>query len=378
MRVYTKDSSCRQFDAQNHEDLFSQESTQNYLRSQLSIQSDSIKAQIIEPLSQKLADSTQLCEERNLKITEMETEAKELNDQVANLSQEKAQVLSDSSKRFNDIRNLKGAIKEISQQNKDLDKRLTNLQTEYDKLQEINKISQHALNHSELQMLDNKIPGRSDNISKSSNFSMDLSETSHQELLRTLQLYRLPALNRLSVLNIHKYNKPEIINKFLLNGLQENIKEFTFNFSVASCLQVDEYMETFVKVVPRIHTFIKFRYCKLRKDQFETLLIASKNCKKVQFEDSMVETDEECDFGTSLDDSTFEILSFYDSGVSNKSNWKEDSFKKYKNIINGLAKVESVRNRPLELHLKGCEVSKDLAESILKDNGMDKVTVTGI
>ena len=90
-----------------------------------------------------------------------------------------------------------------------------------------------------------------------------------------------------------------------------------------------------------------------------------------------IEIDSECNFGDTLDGSTFKTLNFHCTGQIGYSNWNLDG-REIKNIIEGLAKVASVKQNLKEIYLRNCNITKDVASAILKNGGFDDAKVTGI
>ena len=113
------------------------------------------------------------------------------------------------------------------------------------------------------------------------------------------------------------------------------------------------------------------------KEEFEDILQSAKHMHTIQFDYCYIEIDSDCNFGDTLDGSTFKKLDFDDSGQSSYSNWNKDG-REFKNIIEGLSKVESVKQNLEEIYLGGCNITKDLALKIVKNGGFDDVKVTGI
>ena len=113
------------------------------------------------------------------------------------------------------------------------------------------------------------------------------------------------------------------------------------------------------------------------KEEFEDILQSAKHIHTIQFDQCYIEIDSMCNFEDNLDGSTFKKLDFDDSGQSSKSNWNKDG-REFKNIIEGLSKVESVKQNLEEIGLSQCNITKDLALKIIKNGGFDDVKVTGL
>ena len=113
------------------------------------------------------------------------------------------------------------------------------------------------------------------------------------------------------------------------------------------------------------------------KEEFEDILQSAKHIHTIEFDRCYIEIDSECNFGDTLDGSKFKKLDFDESGRYSYSNWNEDG-REFKNIIEGLSKVESVKQNLEEIGLHNCNITKDLALKIVKNGGFDNVKVTGL
>eukprot|EP00344_Euplotes_crassus_P010224 CAMPEP_0197016944 /NCGR_PEP_ID=MMETSP1380-20130617/79260_1 /TAXON_ID=5936 /ORGANISM="Euplotes crassus, Strain CT5" /LENGTH=534 /DNA_ID=CAMNT_0042443975 /DNA_START=113 /DNA_END=1714 /DNA_ORIENTATION=+ len=211
----------------------------------------------------------------------------------------------------------------------------TSAQQEILALEDTLQQSKNILDHAGLKAIHNAMMKSSDSFNEDSQFTIDVNNTADQELLKALQLFRLPPLKRFSLRYISSFNKPELITKFLGNALSENVKYFYFNTNTNSCLDLSPYMDTLTKTLPLIPSRVDLVDWTMTSSQFQDILVAAQKADYVMFYACKIDVGEEVDFGGRLDQAAFTNIDFYGTGWSDKSNWAQNGFEQFKNIVKG-------------------------------------------
>ncbi|CAI2385692.1 unnamed protein product [Moneuplotes crassus] len=209
-------------------------------------------------------------------------------------------------------------------------------------------------------------------------FNLDLKE--HIELLKQLIPYKMPPLQDLTFDLDKTLQNTELLNEFLSNSICGHILTNSscliqvFNFRAPnSFLSISPYMASLPKVLPLVSEAAGFRDFSLEKAEFEDLLAAAKNVKKVEISWCSIEGSGQLDFGDKLEGSTFEILDFW--GTIFKS--EGDDRTSFMNIVKGLAEVESVRSREVKIRSTYCKWNKKKAQEVLEKYGLTKMSLDG-
>ncbi|CAI2364690.1 unnamed protein product [Moneuplotes crassus] len=230
-----------------------------------------------------------------------------------------------------------------------------------------------------------KVTGETGKVFTSgSSITFDLSKSSFQTLMKCFQHYKLPELNSVYISNINKFNQPLIITNFMKNAIHSKIKQFYFNFtpntdnnfSANFSLNYFEALKKVASVIPDYFFYvINFT---LSQTEYQDLLVAARKCKTVCTYYCDIEINEECNFGTRLDDAKFTNLRFYQTGDEKHGDWKREGFVQFKNLIAGLSKVQYVRDTKVDIYLDQCGMTKAEARQMLDTVGLKKMNPTGI
>ncbi|CAI2371565.1 unnamed protein product [Moneuplotes crassus] len=137
-------------------------------------------------------------------------------------------------------------------------------------------------------------------------------------------------------------------------------------------------MDTLTKTLPLIPTRVDLLLWAITSSQFQDLLVAAQNIDHVRFCGCKISVGEEVDFEHRLDQTAFIKIDSEGTGDRVYSNWTQNGFETFQSIVKGLAKVESVKNRQVNINLKDCEMSRDQVQSILQENGMINIIIEGL
>ncbi|CAI2362100.1 unnamed protein product [Moneuplotes crassus] len=343
----------------------------------------------INPFKEALVRASRRDTYKNAQLERLEQDKRNFEDTIRTLSQEKNNFEQVSSQRQLEIDHLTQQIQTFERDQEQHNRQAEEMKQEIlvleDTLQQANSIlentlhqSKHTLDYTELKAIHNAMKESSDSYDEDSELTICVSDTSDQELLKTLQLFKLPPLKKFSLNHIYAFNEPELISKFLSNALSSNVKYFHSNAYTTSCIELTPYMATLTKTLPLIPSRVDLINWAMTKSQFQDLLVAAQNTDYVQFRHCKIDSSAEVDFGGRLDQATFTNIDFEGTGHSIYSNWNRNGFEKFKNIVKGLAKVESVKNRRVSIYLGDCGMSRDQAQSILQENGMTNMIIEGL
>ncbi|CAI2385583.1 unnamed protein product [Moneuplotes crassus] len=306
------------------------------------------------------------------------------------------------------IKESKEEVKEVLQEKHDLEHKLETLVEErQEQIQEkqkqektieemketIQTLEKDALpsdlSYQELETIYNTLYGSKETFDESSEIEISANcECKDVILLKTLQSYKLPPLELVSLDINPTVINPETINRFLTNAFSSDAKgnnnelllktkRLEFNKDGDKYDSISEYMAGLLKAIPKISEYLGLFNFSVSSSEFVDLLVVAKDVKVIEFVLCKIKIDEECDFRNKLDDSSFEKIDFYGSGL--KSNWKTNDYASLRSIIKGLSKVQSIKARPLTITLDCCGLNKQKAEEIIKtDCGMQNVTIEGI
>ncbi|CAI2359839.1 unnamed protein product [Moneuplotes crassus] len=365
--------------------------SQARLRVKLEEQRQTMKTQEILPLREELKNASERLAEGEALKERLNQEKTELEQRVQTLVQEKDELISQheqsSIQSQQQIQELNTKIQTLTEEDNNRNAQFEEMKTQITNLEACLGEAKYSLSHPELKMILDSIRNGNYTVNNLTSLTFDLNNVSHQNALKALQLFRLPRLNQIHLNYVDSFNSPEVMANFMANAFRpaadqqwSSVNQFVFSNATNDWTkEVGPYIPALKKVFPVIRDFIRIYYLKLSKTEFEDLVVAAKHCKTIKMGNCNIETDEEVGFGDRLDDSTFTKLDFHNLGSSSYgSNWKQNGFNRFKSIIKGLAKVCQIKNRQISIDLSSCDLSKDLAESVLQDNGMTKMTIEGL
>ncbi|CAI2359862.1 unnamed protein product [Moneuplotes crassus] len=364
--------------------------SQARLRVKLEEQRQTMKTQEILPLREELKNASERLAEGEALKERLSQEKTELDERVQTLVQEKDDLISQheqsSIQSQQQIQELNTRIQTLTEEDNNRNAQFEEMKTQITNLEACLGEAKYTLSHPELKMILDSICKGNYTFNDSANFTFSLGNASNQNALKALQLFRLPSLNQIHLNYVDSFNNPEGVTNFMANAFRpaageqwSRVNQFVFSNAGSDWTkEVGPYIPALKKVFPLIRDQCYLYYLKLTKTEFEDLVVAAKHCKTIKMGNCNIETDEEVGFGDRLDDSTFTKLDFDYLGHNTCSNWKQNGFNRFKNIIKGLAKVYQVKNKQIAITLSNCDLSKDLAESVLQDHGMTNMTIEGL
>ncbi|CAI2359725.1 unnamed protein product [Moneuplotes crassus] len=354
---------------------FKEKDSQAHLRLKLDELQATIQAQKIDPLKEQLQTISQVCQEKEQQVETLEQEKAQLNQTVERLTEENNRASNDSEQSTQQLNQI---IETLTQERDNSNLLVEEMKQEIAQLEQSSAKVGYTLNHDELQFLNNSLKNTTGTINASSDLCLSFNNPSSISLIKALQCYKLPSLREVSLDYVDKFNETEIITRFLENALSKDIKRFYFRGRNSSFMKITPYIPALKKVLAVIPDKTNFYKFMISKIELEDLVVAVQHCKEVKFDYCKIDTDQELDFEDRLDASTFEKINLNGVGNGNHSNWKDNGFKKFKNIIKGFAKVDQIKNRQVKIYLGNCEISKDLAESVLQDHGLGNMIIEGL
>ncbi|CAI2385086.1 unnamed protein product [Moneuplotes crassus] len=227
-----------------------------------------------------------------------------------------------------------------------------------------------------LNLLDNSMESSTTLIEPSTTFltpilesEYDLSSPSSLTSLRDFSNHKFPHLPSLTFTHLHKLP----LNSFLESNSFTSINQFSLRSPYGLPFEISPYTKTLGKILPKVVAQVTVYSAVLGNKQFEDLLVAAKNVKTVKFGCCIIETDKKCAFRSRLKGARVQSIDFEGTGYQERSNWGADGCKRFRNIVKGLAEVESIRNRGIFMGLICCGMKKDEVLEILKEFEMDKM-----
>ncbi|CAI2363762.1 unnamed protein product [Moneuplotes crassus] len=375
MKKFNRELHCREFKESKSADSMTNYMSQAAVRAKVQEIQQTIIAEQVNPLKEVLRRATERDREKNAQLERLEQDKEELDQTIQALTQEKNSFEQVSSERQQEILNLTQTAQTLTEEQKTNNGLIEEMKEQILNLDNTLEQSKHTLSYQEFKKIQNSICGSSNSFNESSSVCINLSNTSSQDLLKTLQLFRLPPLASLDVCKIYNFNHPEVITKFIENSLSEHIKYFRFSTGSISYPSISAYMGSLQKTLPLIPDKVELVHWAITKQEFEDLMLSCQHSKYAYFYGCKILTDSEIDFKDRLDQASFTAIDFNYTGHSGYTNWSEDGFMKFKNIVKGFAKVESIKNRHIDIHLGNCGMSKSQAEAILQENGLTKMNV---
>ncbi|CAI2359763.1 unnamed protein product [Moneuplotes crassus] len=390
MKSFTRQLQFRSYKEVKLGVSFESGDSQARLRVKLEEQRQTMKTQEILPLREELKNANERLTEGEALKERLGQEKTELEQRVQTLVQEKEDLISQNEQSSiqsqQKIQELNTKIQTLTEEDNNRNAQFEEMKTQITHLEACLGEAKYTLSHPELKMILDSIWKGNYTVNDSASFTFDLCSASHQNALKALQLFRLPSLNQICLQCVDSFNNPGVVANFMANAFLpaageqwSSVNQFVFsNAGRDWTKEVGPYIPALKKVFLVIRDQCYLYNLKLTKTEFEDLVVAAKHCKTIKMAQCNIETDEEVDFDDRLDDSTFTKLDFNNLGNSNYSNWKQNGFNRFKSIIKGLAKVEQVKSREIAIVLNNCDLSKDLAESVLQDHGMINMIIEGL
>ncbi|CAI2382869.1 unnamed protein product [Moneuplotes crassus] len=213
-------------------------------------------------------------------------------------------------------------------------------------------------------------------IKKEGRLGFYFSDKRYGQLLEQLSNDIMPPLNELNFYFSDMLKDSQalcILNGFLSNSIRESIQKFSI--CMYSLSPLTQYKASVAKVLPLINNEILMSSFTLSQKDFEDLLVAAQHTNTIQFHECTIETDKECNFSKRLQAATFQTLDFSGTGVDERSAWIEGHYKRFNNIMTGLAKVKSIKNREISLIAREDDLYIEEGKKIIGDLGLDKISL---
>ncbi|CAI2384544.1 unnamed protein product [Moneuplotes crassus] len=261
-------------------------------------------------------------------------------------------------------------LKEIEQLNHEITKGRIIAKKEEDKTQDFKKKQQKGSVSSDVIKF---VQETHQKIKKDGKLSFYFSDTKYEQLLEQLSNEIMPPLNDLSFYFLDMLKNTQVLTDFLSNSICESIQKFGLcMFSLSS---VTKYKASAIKVLPLVTNEAFLGPFILNQKDFEDILVAAQHTNKIQFHECKIETDKECKFAKRLNSATFQILDFCGTGVQERSSWIEGNHKRFYNIMAGLAKVKSIKNRAITLIVHEDDLDIKETKKTMDDLGLDKISL---
>ncbi|CAI2387070.1 unnamed protein product [Moneuplotes crassus] len=330
---------------------------------------EEINSKMILPIKNKFKEALKLAEERKQEIEALKREINGLKYEIQDLNYTKCSLEEVCEQRFHQIQELK-------ENNASLEQRIDDLSTEIDYKDELINQKSLVLSHSELKEMYNIVNFSLSMVdfNQDSNIHIDLNEEGSQKLVRCLQLCTLPDIKKIDVYNLKLFDQPNIISRFLKNGIQ-NVKSLKVGFCNGHSFGIKDcepYIPPLLKVLPRIPHEISLDNFILEKDQFENLFVSAKKCHTIRFRCCKIFTDTEVDFGDRLENSLFEELDFYLTGSKDYSNWADMENSRFVNLLTGFSDQNHHIDRYISLSFVSCDLSQTTITDLFKFHNLSQ------
>ena len=173
------------------------------------------------------------------------------------------------------------------------------------------------------------------------------------------------------------FNQVEIINKFMKESISIGTNQFYLqNYdSALNEYQCKEYVNGIVEAAKKIKDKVYFYNFRMDKADFEDIVIGAQHAKVIMFHKCHLQINEECNFHQRLFATTFEELDFDRTGLTDYGNWRADGGATFRNIIIGLGKEQAALKNLKVVDVTDCNISREFAEEVLKENGFENVSV---
>ncbi|CAI2364901.1 unnamed protein product [Moneuplotes crassus] len=217
--------------------------------------------------------------------------------------------------------------------------------------------------------------------------SINLMEELSKIVLPKIDMVNIYYVNKLSL----KRNNDEVqtLNKFLKKSIPKGLVNFKFNQNDMETSYPFNFFDVSLQSVARkVVNNYELSYCNLKQKQFESIVLAGRNCKKIIFNNCTIESTYPCNFtgiDTGILDSDydsekesklmFEELDFRYSGRSERSKWNEE-IERFENIIIGLQQAQGL-HRFKRINIHKCGISQEAALDVLETHGFENVEVIG-
>jgi len=207
------------------------------------------------------------------------------------------------------------------------------------------------------------------------NLILDLSNTKNQELITSLQYCKFPKINTIKINEVSNYNKPDIINNFIMNAIPEGLQQFKLDVEILSKEETKKYLKVLSNVSSRIYDQIIIKGFTLTCSEFIDIIANYKHCNTISICWAWIDTQSQFSFGDKLNGAKFNSLDFHLSTI--RSKWKTNP-DKFRNIIKALSVVPDVKSNLKTINLGGPRssgVSKSNAKQILKDENLPNIEI---
>ena len=193
-------------------------------------------------------------------------------------------------------------------------------------------------------------------------------------LLRVLANFKLPITNYYSLSNVPADSK--FVRAFAVN-LSKNQIGFHFNYNFGSKVESSKYIWELKLAAENTDETFAVKNLTFSVEDFKSLVVSAKHIKNLYIQLSSIPLDNKFEFGDQLDSS--EIQNFYVSYSGNKDNgdWAVHP-ERFENLLEAISNSLALKNSLKTLNILDCGVSKEKAEQMRKNYGLNELSFTGV
>jgi len=173
---------------------------------------------------------------------------------------------------------------------------------------------------------------------------------------------------------VNDYNKPDIINNFMINAIPQSLQIFRFDVEALRKKETKKYLKVLSSISNRICDEIFIQDFYLTCSEFIDIIANYKHCNYIRIEYCWIDTQSSFSFGDKLNGAKFKTLNFGYSGRGYRSNWKANP-DKLRNIIKALSVVPDIKSNLEEIIINTCGISKAEVEQMLKDENLSNIKI---
>lgn len=206
-------------------------------------------------------------------------------------------------------------------------------------------------------------------IDENTYLELDLSVQKNVDFISNFLAHKLPDCYRIDIYNVPLRNQD--VNKFLSKCLP-SMKIFKFNWN-SEISGIRFYADSIMKAASKVSEEVYIYNFSMNQDQLTTIMSSFKHVSNwVCLIECEIITDQEPNFTEVLKDAQSRAISFYDSGLAQRSDWRTHTMR-FVNIIKALGKVQDVRTNLREISLHETGLEEDYMRGVLDGAGLDRV-----
>ncbi|CAI2374749.1 unnamed protein product [Moneuplotes crassus] len=205
------------------------------------------------------------------------------------------------------------------------------------------------------------------------NFEINLNDQDHRALINKTKSLKPIDVQEMNVSDLKR--KDRNWNGFISLSFPEKVNNLCFKAQDGFMPSISLYLVDIVRVSPRVSDSICICGFKISLNHLKRLICSYKHVNLIDFSDSFLLIPDVPDFSEVLINSQIESLSFSGCESSEQIETWDEEYKKFKNLVEGLATSEDLKRSLKNIQFENCQIKSHCLKQLLDENGFRDINL---